>query len=60
MVVVGETSVIKTVSSVSFPRDLFLSQSCSLSVSTHGDSTIKTLPVRFAVKKLFEEEERGR
>ena len=49
--------MIKTVSSVSFPRDLFQSQSCSVSVSAHGDSTFKTLSVRFAVKKLCEEEE---
>lgn len=49
--------MIKTVSHVSFPRDLFQSLFCSVSVSTHGDNTIKTLPVSFAVK-LFEEEER--
>lgn len=52
--------MIKTVSHVSFPRGLFQSVFCSGSVSTHGDSTIKTLLVRFAVKKLFEEEERER
>lgn len=52
--------MIMTVSSVSFPRDLFESQSYSVSVSTRGDRTIKTLPVRFAVKNLFEEEERER
>lgn len=41
--------MIKTVFSVSFPRDLFPSLSSLVSVSTHGDGTIKTLPVRFAV-----------
>lgn len=45
--------MIKTVSIVSFPRDLFPSLSCLLSVSAHGDSTIKTLPERFAVKKTI-------
>lgn len=52
--------MIKTVSIVNFPRDLFPSLSCLVSVSARGDGTIKTLPVRFVVRKVFEEEERDR
>lgn len=45
--------MIKNVSAVSLPRDLFPLLSCLLSVSAHGDGTIKTLPVRFAVTKTI-------
>lgn len=59
--------MIRSASSVGFPKGPF--QSSSVSVSTHGDSAIQTLPVRLSSKiqsscicihvyvYLFEEEE---